>query len=293
MPIRVADRKVPLVLPHGANEDFPGEFEEFFGEGSPDGYGILYEMGNNFYEVVVRKDGSGDFASRFVNFSKDEFSSFLRVDDHEGVLQPAQVFGKIFNLERAGSHESVAAGEVRGRDIPDLKRHDIAVEEAQDPMDGAGEGIFQVHPAHGFREGDGGDQPGKDGREEMNGFLSFFFFPSADVFSLLRVEDLQFFNGNALALGKTQGGLGRLPLFIESDALSRTDDFDAPPFLSRSDPHAGEDQPPGSPQSPDLFVGMRWLWNSFSKRPFISSMALGINPEGISSVPISNNNSDI
>ncbi len=243
------------MLPHGADEDFPGKSEEILGETSADGHGILHEKGHDFQQLVIWKNTAGDFTGGLIQFPDDQFFPLLGVDDHKRGSQPSQIFWDVFNLEGARSHKAVAPRKVRGRDVPYLKRYDGAVEESEDPMDRAGEGVVQIHPAHRFREGDGGNQAGKNGRKELNGVLAFLFLAGADVFTLIRFYQLQFFNPDALAPGKAQSGLGRLPLLVERGALGCAQDFDDSAFLGRCHAAGGEDQPPGSPHRFDFFVG--------------------------------------
>ena len=54
------------MFPHGADQDFRGKRKKILGKTSPDGQGVLHQIGHDFQELFVRKDGSGNFRSRFM-----------------------------------------------------------------------------------------------------------------------------------------------------------------------------------------------------------------------------------
>ena len=105
--------------------------------------------------------------------------------------------------------------------------------------------------------------------------------------------DLEIFDRNSLTFGKAEGRFGGLSLFVKGDPLGRPHDFQEPLFLGGGDPACRHHQTPGGPQRFDFLkpdaVSLKFLF----RRSFIASRARGMNPDGISSVPISKSSSDI
>ena len=105
-------------------------------------------------------------------------------------------------------------------------------------MDGAGKEFSRSIQRIDFGKGDRSDHSGKDRGQKMAGFFALFFLAGADVFSFFGLHNLQRFDGNPLAFGKSESGLGGLTLFVKGDALGRAGDSRNLRFLSRGDPVA-------------------------------------------------------
>jgi len=230
--------KVLLMGHHGGGQNLPGELEVVGIENAADRRRIFDEKGDGFQEIVgderLAVHGGGDPLRLFPN----DFFPFFRIDDHPGFPGLVQIISKVRDGKGTGAHEAVSPRGVAGLNVFDPDGDNLATVKGQEPMNRPGETELQIGPAHGLFEGDGHDEFGEQAGQHGGDIAAGDPFPGAEVLALIRGDDFDFSQVDALSPGETHRRLGRISSLVEGGLAGRADLFDYLIFLSNR--HIGD-----------------------------------------------------
>ena len=215
--VAVDQGEIALMLAHGGDQQFPRQGQVLLFEGAAEGSRVFHQIADLVEQFLIRIDGAAGSAGRLGNACGNQLPPPGRRWNDEvalGLGQPALHPG---HSELSRSHEAMALRGIAALQIAEGKGDHRTAVEGDDPVHRSGETDIEVLPAHGFFEGDGGDQPWQHLRQQFGRGAPLHDLGEVEIGPLVGLHLGEIGHLDAVGAGETKGGLGRLALGIEGD----------------------------------------------------------------------------
>ena len=243
------------MLAHGGDQDRIGQGQESVFECAAHCRWILHQVGDRVDEFIVGPGVSGDRCRGPADLPDHNFTPFSKIDKHVVGVQGLQVMGKIIYLHSSGRHETMAAGEAAGGDLPDAKGNHCSAIEGEQPVDGAGKADPAVAPAHGLGKRQLQGQLGQQFAQQFYGGLTLDLLDHGHIFALGSGNHLQLLHHNPLGCGKTESSPGREVVRAERRLSGGAQELFLPIRLAVDQAADAHRQPPRGGNRPYLRKG--------------------------------------